>query len=215
MVGSTNHLDRLDPGIAKRPSRFDRKYHFKIPAYEERILYVEYWKKKLEKNSKIDFDPAISDVVAKLTDGFSFAYMKELFVQTLLTIVGGREQELDQKETAEEAKAVPGSAKLVVGQGKIESSTGQESEEEPVAPEGKQAKQAKAEDAMPQVEIPVELQSNSLMRILQKQCAALWKDMDNSTDPEAGSKPAADKEGEDDDDKGCYPPIFRARRPSN
>lgn len=25
MVGSTNHLDRLDPGIAKRPSRFDRK----------------------------------------------------------------------------------------------------------------------------------------------------------------------------------------------
>lgn len=25
MIGSTNHLDRLDPGIAKRPSRFDRK----------------------------------------------------------------------------------------------------------------------------------------------------------------------------------------------
>src|SRR6266480_5472516 len=23
MVGSTNHLERLDPGIAKRPSRFD------------------------------------------------------------------------------------------------------------------------------------------------------------------------------------------------
>ena len=28
MVGSTNHLERLDPGIAKRPSRFDRKMLF-------------------------------------------------------------------------------------------------------------------------------------------------------------------------------------------
>lgn len=26
MIGSTNHLDRLDPAIANRPSRFDRKY---------------------------------------------------------------------------------------------------------------------------------------------------------------------------------------------
>jgi transitional endoplasmic reticulum ATPase len=25
LVGSTNHLDRLDPGLSARPSRFDRK----------------------------------------------------------------------------------------------------------------------------------------------------------------------------------------------
>lgn len=25
LVGSTNHLDRLDPGLSTRPSRFDRK----------------------------------------------------------------------------------------------------------------------------------------------------------------------------------------------
>jgi transitional endoplasmic reticulum ATPase len=25
LVGSTNHLDRLDPGLSSRPSRFDRK----------------------------------------------------------------------------------------------------------------------------------------------------------------------------------------------
>jgi len=28
IIGSTNHLDHLDPAISKRPSRFDRKYHF-------------------------------------------------------------------------------------------------------------------------------------------------------------------------------------------
>ena len=40
MIGSTNHLDRLDPAISKRPSRFDRKYHFKLPAAEERASYA-------------------------------------------------------------------------------------------------------------------------------------------------------------------------------
>ncbi len=205
MVGSTNHLDRLDPGISKRPSRFDRKYHFKIPAYEERILYCEYWKKKLEKNSKIDFDPAISDVVAKLTEGFSFAYMKELFVQTLLTIVGGREQELDEAATAEAAKVVAGSTKLVVGQGKVETSdaNGEASaaQEEPTSSTKTDGakKQAEPEPAMAQVEIPENLMSNSLMRILHKQCVALWKDMDNSSDSEAGRK-SGPSNGEDDAD---------------
>jgi SpoVK/Ycf46/Vps4 family AAA+-type ATPase len=42
MIGSTNHLERLDPGIAKRPSRFDRKYLFDNPSKEERELYAEY-----------------------------------------------------------------------------------------------------------------------------------------------------------------------------
>ena len=42
MVGSTNHLDRLDPGIAKRPSRFDRKYLFPNPNTEEREKYMKY-----------------------------------------------------------------------------------------------------------------------------------------------------------------------------
>ncbi|PQE08424.1 proteasome-activating nucleotidase protein [Rutstroemia sp. NJR-2017a BBW] len=39
MVGSTNYLSKLDPSISKRPSRFDRKYHFKLPSEEERRAY--------------------------------------------------------------------------------------------------------------------------------------------------------------------------------
>jgi AAA+ superfamily predicted ATPase len=191
MVGSTNHLDRLDPGIAKRPSRFDRKYHFKIPGYKERILYCEYWKKKLEQNSKIDFDPAISDVVARLTEGFSFAYLKELFVQTLLTIVGGRDGEVGDAEVenaAEESKVVSGSASLVVGEGKVDSNSD----------EGKKDDHVKG---APRVDIPEGLKSNPLMRVLHKQSIALWKDMDNTNDPEAGVKAEASegKDGEDDD----------------
>jgi transitional endoplasmic reticulum ATPase len=31
MIATTNHLDELDPGLSKRPSRFDRKFLFPLP----------------------------------------------------------------------------------------------------------------------------------------------------------------------------------------
>ncbi len=86
MVGSTNHLDRLDPGISKRPSRFDRKYYFPIPDKEERIKYCEYWQGKLSDNKEIDFPHRLCKAIADITDGFSFAYMQEAFVAALLII---------------------------------------------------------------------------------------------------------------------------------
>ena len=43
MVASTNHLDQLDPGLSRRPSRFDRKYLFPLPSEAERVMYCEYW----------------------------------------------------------------------------------------------------------------------------------------------------------------------------
>lgn len=87
MIASTNHLERLDPGIAKRPSRFDRKYLFDVPNKEERIQYCDYWRHKLSKNKKVDFPEEMSERIAEITDDFSFAYMKEAFVAALLVIV--------------------------------------------------------------------------------------------------------------------------------
>jgi transitional endoplasmic reticulum ATPase len=87
MIGSTNHLEQLDPGIAKRPSRFDRKYLFDLPTKDERIQYCEYWRHKLRNNKKVEFPPAMSARVADITGDFSFAYMKEAFVAALLVIV--------------------------------------------------------------------------------------------------------------------------------
>ncbi|KAL9035316.1 MAG: hypothetical protein Q9180_004927 [Flavoplaca navasiana] len=87
MIGSTNYLDRLDPGIAKRPSRFDRKYHFALPAAAERTRYCDYWRSKLANNNSIDFPPKLSAAIADITEGFSFAYLKEAFITSLLVIV--------------------------------------------------------------------------------------------------------------------------------
>ncbi|KAI0389752.1 P-loop containing nucleoside triphosphate hydrolase protein [Xylariaceae sp. FL0594] len=86
MIGSTNHLDRLDPGISKRPSRFDRKYYFPDPNLEQRVAYCRYWQRKLSDNKDIEFPDKLCDAIAKITDKFSFAYMQEAFVAALLAI---------------------------------------------------------------------------------------------------------------------------------
>ena len=95
MVASTNHLDQLDPGLSSRPSRFDRKYLFPLPDLDERILYCEYWRKKLADKPAIKFPQKLCPAIAGITDDFSFAYLKEAFVATLLVIAGNRSEDAD------------------------------------------------------------------------------------------------------------------------
>jgi hypothetical protein len=81
-LATTNHPERLDPSILDRPSRFDRKYHFGLPAPAERLAYVTLWSQSLE--------PALRptatglESVVEQTDGFSFAYLKELFLSSMM-----------------------------------------------------------------------------------------------------------------------------------
>ncbi|KAK2055328.1 ATPase [Colletotrichum caudatum] len=96
IIGSTNHLDRLDPGISKRPSRFDRKYLFPDPNLEQRVAYCRFWQRKLRGNGDVAFPDELCAAVAGITDGFSFAYIQEAFVAALLAIAcrsgrGGRD----------------------------------------------------------------------------------------------------------------------------
>jgi len=92
MVATTNHLDQLDPGLSSRPSRFDRKYLFPLPSEQERVLYCEYWREKLKNKPAIQFPKKLSPAIASITQNFSFAYLKEAFVATLLVIAGHRSE---------------------------------------------------------------------------------------------------------------------------
>jgi len=93
MVASTNHLDQLDPGLSSRPSRFDRKYLFPLPSAEERVLYCDYWRTKLASKPSIKFPKKLCVAIAGITQDFSFAYLKEAFVATLLAIAGHRSED--------------------------------------------------------------------------------------------------------------------------
>lgn len=148
MVGSTNHLERLDPGISKRPSRFDRKYLFANPDESLRERYAEFWRGKVNKGNREDVSTTTTHVtqaerdffgekedcdehhddatatgtntsrgekdgkgdddvavefprflckeIARITHGFSFAYMQEAFVSALLTIATYQKEEEEE-----------------------------------------------------------------------------------------------------------------------
>ncbi|KAF2440471.1 P-loop containing nucleoside triphosphate hydrolase protein [Karstenula rhodostoma CBS 690.94] len=100
MVGSTNHLDRLDPGISKRPSRFDRKYYFPDPDYDQRVQYAKYWQGKLKDNDTVKFPDDLCPAIAKITDKFSFAYMQEAFIASLLAIAARGKDDDDAQHVA-------------------------------------------------------------------------------------------------------------------
>jgi transitional endoplasmic reticulum ATPase len=114
MVGSTNHLERLDPGISKRPSRFDRKYLFPNPDFEQRVQYAEFWRKKVLKdqansalkgrtvsNEEVEFPEKMCSAAANITNGFSFAYMQEAFLASLLQIATGSGSKWTEKHSKE------------------------------------------------------------------------------------------------------------------
>jgi hypothetical protein len=81
-IATTNHPERLDPALANRPSRFDRKYHFLLPATGERAAYVAYLNARLADELRVS--PADEKTVAARTRKFSFAYLKELFVSSMV-----------------------------------------------------------------------------------------------------------------------------------
>lgn len=81
-LATTNHPDRLDSAIVERPSRFDRKYHFELPASSERVAYIKLWNDTLKEAMRLS-DAAVTQI-AELTDGFSFAYLKELTVSSMV-----------------------------------------------------------------------------------------------------------------------------------
>lgn len=81
-LATTNHPERLDPAILDRPSRFDRKYYFELPEPSERLTYVQKWNDNVERDLRLTLD-GISQVV-DLTEGFSYAYLKELFLSSMM-----------------------------------------------------------------------------------------------------------------------------------
>lgn len=82
VIASTNHPERLDPALIDRPSRFDRKYYFELPAAPERAAYLERWNATLEPDQHMTDDALMAAVEA--TTGFSFAYLKELILSALM-----------------------------------------------------------------------------------------------------------------------------------
>lgn len=95
ILATTNHPDRLDSAIVERPSRFDRKYHFELPALLERVAYIRMWNDTLKDEMRLS--DLAANQIAELTDGFSFAYLKELCVSSMIRWMAAREPGVIEK----------------------------------------------------------------------------------------------------------------------
>lgn len=82
VLATTNHPQKLDPAILDRPSRFDRKYYFQLPAGTERLAYIAKWNEELQPALRVSAGAARR--VVRDTEGFSFAYLKELLVASTI-----------------------------------------------------------------------------------------------------------------------------------
>ncbi|KAK9349900.1 P-loop containing nucleoside triphosphate hydrolase protein [Lipomyces doorenjongii] len=90
-VATTNHPEKIDQAILNRPSRFDTKYLFNLPSPYLRKKYIDMWLLKLESLGIVvngDQYASVEEFGQELslrTEGWSFAYLKELFVSFQLS----------------------------------------------------------------------------------------------------------------------------------
>ena len=88
-IASCNFPDKLDAAILDRPSRFDRKYHFDLPEKLERKRYLERFMQRFEESLKLDQD-GLEELAGK-TNGYSFAYLKELYISSVIRWVSSEQ----------------------------------------------------------------------------------------------------------------------------
>ena len=81
VVATTNFPERLDPSILDRPSRFDRNTNLicLAPVSGDGIYNVER-----SANAELRLSENGLGSIVELTDGFSFAYLKELCLAAVM-----------------------------------------------------------------------------------------------------------------------------------
>ena len=106
VLASTNHPEKLDAAILERPSRFDRKYYFQLPAETERRAYIEKWNQELQ--ADMQMSKAVTAGLVGKTVGFSFAYLKELVVASMMQWISSSEPRSMDEILLAQAEALRG-----------------------------------------------------------------------------------------------------------
>lgn len=94
ILATTNRPERIDPAIAKRPSRFDRVFLIPNPILPQREAY-------LEALLAGDAPPGAAKQIASQTEGYSMAFLKELTLQARLRALARGEETLSAEDLDE------------------------------------------------------------------------------------------------------------------
>ncbi|KAJ7500964.1 P-loop containing nucleoside triphosphate hydrolase protein [Mycena galericulata] len=105
ILASSNNPELIDPAV-NRPSRFDVIYSFEPPTYELRCRYSTKWLTKISElrgnrslSSPLQDPEELAKRIAQKTEGFSYAYMKELFLSFLFGLAHSGGKNADNLET--------------------------------------------------------------------------------------------------------------------
>jgi len=81
LIGATNRADQLDPALL-RPGRFDRIFHFALPARKQRLELIDFFLET--KVHDASMDAVAREDLAATTMGYSPASLERLFDEALL-----------------------------------------------------------------------------------------------------------------------------------
>lgn len=73
---------------------------------DQRVTYCQYWQKKLKGNKDVEFPNILCGAIARITDEFSFAYIQEAFVATLLVIASSKKEKAPHRNSLDEWQIV-------------------------------------------------------------------------------------------------------------
>jgi SpoVK/Ycf46/Vps4 family AAA+-type ATPase len=191
MIASTNHIDKIDDSIRSRPSRFDRKYGFDLPNHQNRIRYAEHWRKRLADNGDIEFNEELVEAIADLTPDYSYAYLQEVFVSSLMIIArkaagGDEEWDVISPESAAQSDKGDETPEKVEDKHKTETKTSTDETDQP------------KRRRVPDIVISETLGSNDFFKIFHKQVKILTKEMDTMEQENRAKEEKEEKEGKDE-----------------
>lgn len=93
VIATANDVTKLDAAILQRPSRFDAKYTFQLPDRSLRRQFAAKWLTNKVGEDRIVYDAdtvadleALLETIVQLTEGWSFAFLKEMFMSYLLSM---------------------------------------------------------------------------------------------------------------------------------
>lgn len=84
VIASSNHPERIDEALLKRPSRFDRVFHLGLPDLEVREEYLRRMFDLPVLAGRLDSPEEAARRVAEATGGFTPAHMKEAVLSAAL-----------------------------------------------------------------------------------------------------------------------------------
>jgi len=91
VLATTNHPEDIDPALTSRPSRFDRVWIIGPPDYECRYEY-------LKKCFNGSLSESFASELAQATEGFSMAYLKELYVSASIRAIQENKDRPDEND---------------------------------------------------------------------------------------------------------------------